>query len=381
MGPRRARALLPVVVSAAAAIWPAQAIASSLVYLKSGDVYLGSPDGAVARQLTTGGGFESPSQADDGTVVAIERGEADGFKLGYVHRMTRTGEAIGAPTRCGPENSTSYAGPLGAEVSPDGELLAFHYFQFPTESPTAAYCPIGRDASTTEFGEIGGHFNPSWISGGRVVLFATTTLPNVITDAPGPPPENASEGWFTESGIQLAAGATDREFTKFAGIVSGGSEVRIYQMNGPPPAEPTARCSFTFEGASDHYEHPTWSPDGTQLAWDEPDGIHVADVPTPVPAEDDCARVTEGLVIPGGEDPHWGPAAAPRAEPRCIVPKLKGKTLRKAKRLIKRANCALGRVKRKEVSRVKPGRVLSQRPKAGAVKTAGTKVHLVVSRR
>jgi hypothetical protein len=363
-------------VAAVAALSPAQAVASSLVYLKGGDVYLGSPDGAAERRLTTGGGFESPSQADDGTVVAVERGEEGVYNFGLVHRISRTGQAIGAPTRCGPENSTTYTGPLGAEVSPDGALLAFHYFQFPEQSPTAGYCPIDRDAATSEFGEIGGQFNPSWISGDRVVLFATSGFPNVITDAP----DKDSEGWFTEEGLRLDAGAADRALTKFAGIVSGGSEVRIYEMNGPPPAAPTARCSFTFEGASDHYEHPTWSPDGTQLAWDEPDGIHVADVPTSAlqAAPEGCAQVTEELVIRGGQDPHWGRAAAPQS---CIVPKLKGKTLRKAKRLLKKAGCTLGRVKRREAPNKKPGRVLSQRPKPGTVKPLGAQVRVVVSKR
>lgn len=365
----RARLIFPALVMVAMAIGTSQASASSLVYMKDGDVWLGSPDGSVERQLTTGGRFESPSQADDGTVVAIERVEAGGVRFGLIHRISRNGQGLGS-VRCGPENSTTYTGPLGAEVSPDGSLVAFHFFQSPSPSPKAAYCPTDQDALTSGFGEIGGAFNPSWISGDTVVLFTTSGFPNVITDTPN----GNSSGWFTENGLRLDAGAVDRGLTKLAGIVSGGGELRIYQMNGPPPAAPAPRCSFTFPGATDHYEHPTWSPDGTQLAWDEPDGIHVADVPS----LDDCANVTEELVVPGASDPHWGPAAAPKP---CVVPKLKGKRLRKAKRLLKKAHCTLGRVTRKEAPKKEPGRVLSQRPKAGAVKAPDAPVRVVVSKR
>ena len=63
------------------------------------------------------------------------------------------------------------------------------------------------------------------------------------------------------------------------------------------------------------------------------------------------------------------------------MPKLKGKRLGKAKRLMKNAHCTLGDVKRKEAPDKKPGRVLSQRPKPGAVKPPDAKVRVVVSKR
>ena len=52
---------------------------------------------------------------------------------------------------------------------------------------------------------------------------------------------------------------------------------------------------------------PTWSPEGDALAWEEADGIHVA-------ALGDlgaCESAARPLVVPGGRDPDWGPAAAP----------------------------------------------------------------------
>jgi hypothetical protein len=64
---------------------------------------------------------------------------------------------------------------------------------------------------------------------------------------------------------------------------------------------------------------------------------------------------------------------------RCVVPKLKGKTLRKAKRLLKHAHCRLGKVARKPSTKVKPGRVIKSRFKAGTRHRAGTRVRVTVA--
>jgi hypothetical protein len=61
------------------------------------------------------------------------------------------------------------------------------------------------------------------------------------------------------------------------------------------------------------------------------------------------------------------------------VPKVVGKKLVTARRLIVRARCRVGRVRRARSARVR-GRVLSQRPRAGAKRARGARVNLVVSR-
>jgi PASTA domain len=65
---------------------------------------------------------------------------------------------------------------------------------------------------------------------------------------------------------------------------------------------------------------------------------------------------------------------------RCVVPKLRGKTLRAAQAAIRRGSCRMGRVQRRFSSTVKAGRVFAQRPGAGARLAANTRVHLVVSK-
>jgi FG-GAP-like repeat/PASTA domain/FG-GAP repeat len=63
----------------------------------------------------------------------------------------------------------------------------------------------------------------------------------------------------------------------------------------------------------------------------------------------------------------------------CTVQDVEFMTLAAAKRTIARANCRVGEIRR-AYSRVKRGRVISQKPKFGAVLPGGSKVDLVVSR-
>jgi uncharacterized delta-60 repeat protein len=64
----------------------------------------------------------------------------------------------------------------------------------------------------------------------------------------------------------------------------------------------------------------------------------------------------------------------------CVVPKLKGKTLKAAKKAIKRAHCSPGKVTRAFSAKVKKGRVISQKPKPGKKLAEGSKVKFKISK-
>jgi hypothetical protein len=64
----------------------------------------------------------------------------------------------------------------------------------------------------------------------------------------------------------------------------------------------------------------------------------------------------------------------------CTVPNVKGKMLPRAKRVIARARCRLGKVRWAYSKIVKRGRVMSEKPKPGTVLPKGGKVNLAVSR-
>jgi hypothetical protein len=90
---------------------------------------------------------------------------------------------------------------------------------------------------------------------------------------------------------------------------------------------------------------------------------------------------------PPAPPPSSPPPPPPPVEPqpiprvvRCVVPRLKGKTLLAARRTLVRANCRLGRVTRRYSVSVRSGRVISQRPAAARRLARNTRVSVVLSR-
>ncbi|HKG02636.1 MAG TPA: S8 family serine peptidase [Conexibacter sp.] len=74
------------------------------------------------------------------------------------------------------------------------------------------------------------------------------------------------------------------------------------------------------------------------------------------------------------------PATATWTLVQCKVPRLKGKSLRRAKRALRAAHCRVGRVKKPRGARAGRLVVRKSKPKAGAVRADGTKVRLTLGR-
>jgi uncharacterized delta-60 repeat protein len=66
--------------------------------------------------------------------------------------------------------------------------------------------------------------------------------------------------------------------------------------------------------------------------------------------------------------------------PQCVVPNVRGKTLRIARRRVTGARCAVGRVSRKPSQRVERGRVISQSRRPGLRLPVRSRVNLVLSK-
>lgn len=300
--------VLAAAVGAVAVAAPAAATADSVVFVRGGNVQLTGEQGTL--QLTAGGGYENPSMADDGTIVAVRRTlDADGSPVRHVHRMDRSGRLLNPPTEAVSTTNSNYTGPLSPQVSPDGSALAFQYFNrgliSRPEMPRVAIAPTDRDlGDPADIFSAGFYLNPSWIGESTIVLFGTPGFsPNVQTYTLGG--EGISDWFDPPDGGHLGSGEVSPDGTRMVATAKGGDELRFYALPGPPPALPRATCRFAAPGAG--FERPRWAPDGSAVVWEQPDGLHMA----AVPSIDDCPAITDRLVAPGGSDPDWGPADLP----------------------------------------------------------------------
>lgn len=133
-----------------------------------------------------------------------------------------------------------------------------------------------------------------------------------------------------------------------------------------------ARLNGTVDMGADEYHEPAPEPDPVPDPAPPVDEAGTSDAPgqqtqtqtqAPLAAQTGAVTGTERSV----------PAS-------CVVPSLKGKTLRSAKVALLKAHCAVGKVTRKRSAR-KAGKILSQKTKAGKRLSAGAKVALVLGRR
>ena len=319
-------ALLSLLLTLAVA---APAAADSIVYVKDGDVWSARPDGSAQRQLTRDGGYNSPSQADDGTIVAVR-----GDHFVKLARDGRTLATLDSLLTANPGPSAA-VGPFDARISPDGRTIASWlgimggwfdyatntYYNDPESAVVFQDAGDGHPVGTTMFYE-----EPSWLADSRHVLIfdsMNALTPQVMLGEVGAD-HNHLHGWFhdydtiddpggwkplgaaelTRSGNRLAAlraGATLGDGGLDRGLDNG---ITIYDVHGfdQPPALWMCRI---YDDQGRELTPPSWSPSGDAITWSAPDGIWTS------PVGDGCGSLKETLVIPGGREPDWGPADHP----------------------------------------------------------------------
>lgn len=318
------RRLLPAFIAFVALAAPAAASADSIVYTKGTDVWLAKPDGSGAHAVTSGGGYLSPTQADDGTILA-QRGTR------FV-RMSRSGRTLAAfnSVLTGIPANVNAAGPFDPVLSPDGTKFAYwigmytswndhaHGIEWTRTGPVTIWHDArnGRYLGATHYYE-----EPSWLpdSSGALLFEETNGLTAQVVAAGVGEGHNDVQQWFRDSQAKpageeypkpIGAGEISRGMDRLAVLRGGthlgngglsqgqGNTIALYGVK--LPGLPTMECLISG-AVGGEFGRPSWAPDGRSLAWAEGDGIWAGRVGR------DCSGRPK-LRIPGGREPDWGPA-------------------------------------------------------------------------
>lgn len=323
----------------ACAIGAPAAHADSIAYVKDGNVWLTTPDGARQYQVTSSGGYSDVSQADDGTMIAL-----NGVRL---HRLSRDGAVLAdfdtpvSDTR--PPGQKAFYGPLDPAISPDGQKVAYSFYyvsvsQNPGCFPPTCYTTVtegGTGYSHADrqtawdvpgLGKHTGWRNPQWLSNDMVMLSDPTHLPNkdVVFDTLGDTGVPVMD-WFydrTQGNTHVSGGDMTRARDKIAFAVGDGdSGIRVYRVEQwpasfPPRTDQEYPLTCFQYGGRGSMSTPTWSPEGGRLAWADGDGIQTVAVPAfPDGCDVSKAQQRATLVVAGASQPDWGPADVPPARP------------------------------------------------------------------
>jgi len=300
------------------------AAADSLVFIKESNVWLSKPDGTGQYQVTLDGTAEnpyaSPSQADDGTIVAM-RAKPNG---GPLYRMKQNGEVINEiPV------GALIAGPFAPQVSPDGATVAYEqvfsrnvngYYE------TSSDVRFTRtDGSTPNgIGEVGrGAGAPSWIDSGHAFVGINAIATTVV-------PGQAPVEWWSDYDHQptyfdFGQSVEDGEVAPNGNVVVVRGElddntIQLYRSTGSFTSPPTPTCTLSQPSpgpAGQRFVDPTFSPSGDAIAWQEGNGVWTEGLPA------NCVDGEPHLLIPGASEPDWGPAdvnPGPRATPAPPAP-------------------------------------------------------------
>jgi hypothetical protein len=293
--------------------------ADSIVFTRDANVWLAKPDGTtqyqVTRDGTTASPYSSPSQADDGTIVASKGHE--------IVRMRQNGSVLNRMDPPPLMNSVSHpvdGAPASVAISPDGAKIVYSLVdvQCPIGVPGCDARPATAVTPADHMAPIGTTytFDSSWVTNTRLLTFAG--YDHQVNTLDVGQPEDVH--WFDDHELvgegvpstDQSDGEVNRQGTYVATIRGYGAnrtvmwlkirgDVRTGSRGAGTLDVPDPEVGCVTTSATD-ISGPTWSPSGTALAWREEGAIHVWDDASR------CEQVFSKPVIPGGDEPDWGPA-------------------------------------------------------------------------
>jgi Tol biopolymer transport system component len=388
--------------SAASNLVPADTNASDDVFVRDRQTGATERVSLSSAGVEAGGGSFSPALSADGRYVAflsdasnLVAGDTNGFRDVFVHdRQTRATMRVSVDSAGVQADVGSYS----VAISGDGRFVAFHSFAdnlVPDDlNETADVFVHDRQTSATTRVSVydggaetdGDSFRPAISADGRFVAFDSDSTILVWGDV------NFVSDVFVHD--RLTDTTRRVSVDDGGGEATGVSQTPSISADGRYVAfysEASDLVAGDSNGSSDIFVHDRQSGATTRVSVANGGEQGNGDSLRPVLNADGHLVVFESdssnLVVGDTNNrtdifAHDPSAVAPPPPPppvRCVVPRVIGLRLAVARKRIGRANCLVGRVRRARSRKV--GKVLSQSPKAGSVRTRGAKVNLVVGRR
>ncbi len=360
MPPRLLLSLLAATLLALAVAAPASA--GSVAYIDNHNLWFSSPDGARKVQVTQGGNTDAswmfPSQGRDGKTVVVHN---DAFDGGASHREVLylygpTGKLVTANVMPRYAGTASAVYPLGLDMDWNSNAVAYGYqycgwacgslykgfwLTFSDNQGAFPSDPQGQSDA----------FNPTFYKT-RVVFRDSGGNIFVQPDVAEAPFTSSYEGWMTHGdGFFLSRAevspANDQVAIDWIRD-DGATGITVAQHSGTVPSDLVAACDLPAAGKA---SYATFSPDGSQMAWTDDQGLKVAGVPNLAAGTDTCTLTAPAHVISAtGRMPSFGGAdvnavagvggaaggaaagggAKPAGKPRTIRVRLSGKATRAA---------------------------------------------------
>jgi hypothetical protein len=316
---------------------PGSAGASSIVYLKGGDIWRASPGGAHKEVVVRARGataYTAVTQDDRGRLYAVQaparrwlRLSSSGRRVGRELNTAGTGLRVHYDSA---RNLPGFAGPVDAQASDRGDLVAswgilqiLDHVNASAVPPapryvTQDYVGLNVTRSTRNDDRAQGLPSndlawPSFLPDGRVIAGAFGNLLKGYGVWYFRPGGANVRFWFgpTDTTLRLAnpevtrkgdliALTTDRDHP-----VSQDDEIVVGHLPGPPPAAPDRDCFWASPNGT--VSSLTWSPDGATLAWADRVGVWTARFTVPAQTGQPCVVAARHLLARRATSPDWSP--------------------------------------------------------------------------